>query len=83
MKLPLGFHSNCPQKICRLHKSLMGYDKHYDNGLPNYLLNWRRMVMFRSYANYFVFTYRKEDMPSGVLVYVDNIILAGNDALAC
>jgi len=37
----------------------------------------------RSYADYSLFTYQKADIFMDLLVYVDDIILAGNDASTC
>ena len=37
----------------------------------------------KSYADYSLFTYRKGTTFLAVLVYVDGIIVAGNDAQAC
>ena len=37
----------------------------------------------RSYADYSMFTYRKGDTFLGLLVYVDDIILAGSHSKAC
>jgi len=37
----------------------------------------------RSYADYSLFTYRKGDVFLPLLVYVDDIILAGNNSHAC
>ena len=40
-------------------------------------------MFVQSYGNYSLFTYHKEDIFLGLLVYVSDIILAGNNALAC
>ena len=37
----------------------------------------------RSYADYSLFTYKRGPIFLGLLVYVDDIILAGNDPLTC
>ena len=36
-----------------------------------------------SYADYSLFTYRKGDIFMALLIYVDDIVLAGNDTHAC
>jgi len=61
----------------------MDYDKHRDNGLPKLSSVLHTYGFVRSYADYSLFMYRKGKVFLALLVYVDDIILAGNDSQAC
>ena len=45
IKMPPGFHSGILNEVCRLRRSLYGLKKYHDNGLLNFLVNWRQMVL--------------------------------------
>jgi hypothetical protein len=45
MKMPPGFVSESPRKVCRLCKSLYVCDKHLDAGLQNWLPLLKLMVL--------------------------------------
>jgi len=82
MRLPPGFSSPGPDKVYKLQKSLYG--------LRQALRQWFAKLSFklcaygfvRSYANYSLFVYRKGEVFMALFVYVDDIILAGNNTEA-
>ena len=82
MCLQLGFSSSSPNKVCKLRKSF--------DGLRQAPQQWVAKIstlmaygFMRSYADYSLFTFRKGKVFLALLVYVDDIILAGNDSQAC
>ena len=83
MKLPPGFTSSAPSKVCRLRKSLYGLRQAPRQWFAKFSNKLEAYGFVRSYANYSLFTYRKGNIFLGLLLYVDDIILAGNDNLAC
>jgi len=83
MKLPPGQKGSVEDKVCRLKKSpyrLQQAPRQWFAKLSSKLCGYG---FVRSYADYSLFTYRKGDTFMGVLVYVDDIVLAGNSTTAC
>ena len=83
MCLPPGFTTSSPNNVCRLCESLYGVrqaPRQWFAKLSSKLCEYR---FVRSYADYSLFTYRKGTIFLALLVYVDDIILADNDAWAC
>jgi len=83
MKLPPIFYSSKPNQVCRLCKSLYGLRQVPRQWFAQLSSKVLAYGFVRSYANYSLFTYRKGDSFMALLVYVDDIILAGNNASAC
>ena len=83
MILPPGFKTANPNKVCQLQKSLYGLKqapRQWFAKLSSKLLEYG---FVRSYADYSLFTYQNGDKFMALLVYVDDIVLAGNDPHAC
>ena len=77
MALPLGVHSTVPQAVCRLKKSLYGLKQ------ASRLAKLSEVLFQRGYKhadNDYSLFYRKESHSMVFLtVYVDDILLTGND----
>ncbi|KAJ4797516.1 Retroelement pol polyprotein-like [Rhynchospora pubera] len=79
MRLPPGFASNNPGKVCRLQKSLYGLrqaPRMWFSKLTEALCEYG---FSQSRADYSLFVQNKGTVTLTVLVYVDDLIIAGND----
>ncbi|KAG7552999.1 Retrotransposon Copia-like N-terminal [Arabidopsis thaliana x Arabidopsis arenosa] len=79
MKLPPGFRHSHPDKVCRLRKSLYGLKQAprcWFKKLSDALL---KFGFVQSYENYSLFSYTRNNMEIRVLVYVDDLLICGND----
>jgi len=83
MRLPPGFTTVSPNKVCRLRKSFYGLRQAPRQWFAKLSSKLGEYGFVRSYADYSLFTYRKGKIFLALLVYVDDIILAGNDSQAC
>lgn len=80
MKLPPGFRHKFPGKVCRLRKSLYGLKQAprcWFKKLADALL---RFGFSQSYEDYCLFSYTRGNMESRVLIYVDDLLICGNNA---
>ncbi|KAK2999903.1 hypothetical protein RJ639_023010 [Escallonia herrerae] len=80
---PPGFSPSSPNKVLRLRKSLYGLRQSPRNWFAKLSTALRSYGFLQSHANHTLFTYRKGDIFFSVLVYVDDLILAGNNSSAC
>ena len=83
MTLPPGFKTTNSTKVCCLQKSLYGLKQaltQWFAKLSSKLVEYR---FVRSYADYSLFTYTKGDKFMAPLVYVDDLVLTGNDSALC
>nr|XP_043630138.1 uncharacterized mitochondrial protein AtMg00810-like [Erigeron canadensis] len=79
MSIPLGYPSQPPGSVCRLTKSLYGL-KHANRQWFEKLTTSLKSIGFKqSYINTSLFTYINGQQFTVLLVYVDDIILAGNN----
>lgn len=79
MKLPLGFRHSHPDKVCRLRKSLYGLKQAprcWFKKLSDSLL---KFGFVQSYDDYSLFSYTHKDIELRVLIYVDDLLICGND----
>jgi len=83
MRLPPGFSSSSPNLVCRLHKSLYGLHQALCQWFGKLSSTFLTYGFLRSYADYSLFTYREGDIFLALLIYFDDIILAGNNLNAC
>lgn len=79
MKMPPGFHSDDPSKVCRLRKSLYGLKQAPRCWFAKLTSALKRFGFKQSYADYSLFTYINNGKSVRVLVYVDDLVIAGND----
>ena len=82
MKLPPGFQSDSSTQVCRLRKSLYGLKQAPRCWFAMLVSALKAYGFCQSYSNYSLFTYTKERIQINVLVYVDDLILSGNDSAA-
>ena len=79
MTIPQGYPKpTSPNSVCRLKKSLYGLkqaNRQWFNKLTTFLLTYG---FTQSYADTSLFTLTKDGSFTALLVYVDDIILAGN-----
>ena len=83
MTMPPGFCASNPYKVCRLRKSLYGLKqapRQWFAKLSSTLLDYG---FTHSYADYSLFTYKRREKFMALLVYVDDIVLTGNDSELC
>lgn len=79
MKFPPGFRSSQPGMVCKLRKSLYGLKQAPRCWFAK--LSWalKEYGFQRSYSDYSLFTIHDKDIQLVVLVYVDDLIICGND----
>jgi hypothetical protein len=81
MEILDGVHCDNPNQVCKLQKSLYGLkqeSRKWNERLTSLLL---REGYEQSTADYSLFTLTKDANFTALLVYVDDIILAGNDLM--
>ena len=83
MKLPPGFRSKQADSVFRQNKSIYGLRQASRNWFNKLTHALKKYGFVRSFANYSLFTYRKDNIYLSLLVYVDDIILASNNSDAC
>lgn len=79
MHLPPGYSSSSPGKVCRLLQSLYGLrqaPRCWFSKLTSYLRDYGFM---QTYVDYTLFTKRKDSHIICVLIYVDDLLITGND----
>ena len=79
MKLPPGFHSYDPTKVCRLRKSLYGLKQAPRCWFAKLSTALKKLGFKQSYQDYSLFLYKNGATILHVLVYVDDFIVAGNN----
>lgn len=82
MKLPLGFRHSDPNKVCRLHKSLYGLKQAPRCWFAKLTTSLLGYGFKQSYSDYSLFTYTRDAIEMRVLVYVDDLLICGNDSAA-
>lgn len=79
MRLPPGFQSDNPNKVCRLRKSLYGLKQAPKCWFEKLTKALKGFSFVQSYEDYSLLSYVKGDKCIRVLIYVDDLIVAGND----
>ncbi|CAH9079365.1 unnamed protein product, partial [Cuscuta epithymum] len=82
MRPPPGFSSTRPGLVCRLRKSLYGLRQAPRCWFAKLATALKQYGFLQSYSDYSLFTLRKEDVQLHVLIYVDDLIIAGNNSAA-
>lgn len=80
MKLPPGFSSTDQNKVCKLKKSLYGLRQAPRCWFTKLASALKEYGFVQSYSDYSLFTYRQQNVHLSVLVYVDDLIVAGDNA---
>lgn len=79
MKLPPGFYGS-RGKVCRLKKSLYGLRQAPRNWFSKLATALKTFGFTQSYADYSLFSFKRSGIELHVLVYVDDLIVAGNNS---
>lgn len=82
MKLPPGFVSQDSTKVCRLRKSLYGLRQAPRCWFTKLATALKDYGFSNSYSDYSLFTYAKNSVRLHILVYVDDLVVAGNNSKA-
>ncbi|XP_074324410.1 uncharacterized protein LOC141661325 [Apium graveolens] len=82
MKLPPDFTSSQPNMVCRLRKSIYGLRQSSRCWFTKLATTLKKYGFQQSYADYSLFTYTKAGVQINILVYVDDLIIYGNDSVA-
>ena len=81
MKLPPGFTVS-RDKVCKLNKSLYGLKQAPRCWFSKLVTALKNYGFTQSYSDYSLFDYTQKDVRLHVLVYVDDLVIAGNDSKA-
>ena len=82
MKLPPGFGRTDSALVCRLRKSLYGLKQAPRCWFAKLVTALKGYDFLQSYSDYSLFTYSRGSTQLNVLVYVDDLIISGNDSAA-
>jgi len=83
MTIPPGFRTSNPHKVCRLHKSLYGLNQALRQRFAKLSSKLLVYGFVHSYADYSLYTYKKDGKFMTLLVYVDDLVLTGKDPSLC
>lgn len=81
MKIPQGFVRDGDTRVCKLHQSLYGFRQASRNWYHKFT---RAIVSFnfrQSLADHSFFIYKQERTYTVALIYVDDVVLAGNNGM--
>lgn len=82
MRLPPGFRCSNPNLVCRLRKSLYGLKQAPRCWFAKLVRSLKDYGFRQSYSDYSLFTYTRGSIQINFLVYVDDLIISGNDSNA-
>ena len=82
MKIPPGLENINSGKVCRMKKSLYGLKQAPRCWFAKLAAALKNYDFKQSYSDYSLFTLSKGKTQLNVLVYVDDLIVAGNDKSA-
>lgn len=79
MKMPPGFYGDSPTKVCKLRKSLYGLKQAPRCWFAKLTSALKKFGFKQSYSDYSLFTYIRNGRSLHVLIYVDDLIIVGDD----
>ncbi|KAD3067216.1 hypothetical protein E3N88_35096 [Mikania micrantha] len=79
MKMPNGYDKGGGSKVCRLRKSLYGLKQASRNWYQKFTSALLELGFKQSFADHSLFTYKRKDVFIAALIYVDDVIVTGND----
>nr|KAJ0215676.1 hypothetical protein LSAT_V11C300142910 [Lactuca sativa] len=80
MKIPQGFSKENETRVCRLRKSLYGLKQASRNWYQKFTTALLGLGFCSSKSDHSLFIYRKDGIFIASLIYVDNVIIMGNDS---
>ncbi|KAI3808618.1 hypothetical protein L1987_24573 [Smallanthus sonchifolius] len=80
MKVPQGFSKEGETRVCRLRQSLYGLKQASRNWYHKFTKFLLSLDFKQSKADHSLFTYQKGGIYVAILIYVDNVIIVGNNA---
>jgi len=83
LKPPLGFYSPKPNMVCRLKKSLYGLRQAPRQWYFKLASSLFRYGFSQSPLDHSLFIYRQDGVFLALLIYVDDLVLAGNSHAHC
>ncbi|CAL1410196.1 unnamed protein product [Linum trigynum] len=81
MQIPPGFAAPGDTRVCRLHKSIYGLKQASRNWYAKFTTTLTGLGFQRSNADYSLFVRRSHGTYVVALIYVDDVILAGDDSV--
>lgn len=81
MKIALGFQGGNTNMVCKMKKSLYDLKQTPWCWFAKLATALKAYGFKRSYSDYSLFTLAKRNIQLSVLIYVDDMIIAGNDQL--
>lgn len=79
IKLPQGFQHKDPSKVCLLHKSLYELCQAPRCWFEKLTSALTKFGFTQSYADYSLFTLSRHGLELRVLIYLDDLLICGND----
>ncbi|KAJ0838106.1 putative RNA-directed DNA polymerase [Helianthus annuus] len=80
MKIPQGFSKENETRVCRLRKSLYGLKQASRNWYQKFTSALLTLGYHQSKADHSLFTYKTKDTFVVALIYVDDVIIVGNNS---
>ncbi|KAJ0913812.1 putative RNA-directed DNA polymerase [Helianthus annuus] len=79
MKVPQGFRKEGDNRVCKLNKSLYGLKQASRNWYQKFTTSLQSLGFKSSKADHSLFLFKKEGVFIAALIYVDDVIITGND----
>ncbi|XP_022014938.1 uncharacterized mitochondrial protein AtMg00810-like [Helianthus annuus] len=79
MKLPQGFAKENDMRVCKLNKSLYGLKQASHNWYQKFTSSLLELGFKQCKADYSLFIFRQNKCFVAALIYVDDVIMVGND----
>ncbi|KAI3516445.1 hypothetical protein L1887_15360 [Cichorium endivia] len=79
MKIPQGFETKDDTRVCKLKKSLYGLKQASRNWYQKFTNFLQRLGFRQSGADHSLFLFKEKDTFVAALIYVDDVIILGND----
>ncbi|GKA20495.1 putative RNA-directed DNA polymerase [Tanacetum coccineum] len=79
MKLPEGFGKQDDNRVCKLKKSLYGLKQASRNWYKKFTHSLLDVGFKQSHADHSLFIFKEKDAFVAALIYVDDVVLVGND----
>ncbi|KAF5780569.1 putative RNA-directed DNA polymerase [Helianthus annuus] len=79
MKIPQGFSKDNENRVCRLRKTLYGLKQASRNWYQKFTNALLGLSFSSSRADHSLFLYKDEDTFISILIYVDDVIIVGNN----